>query len=228
MISLPEPEDFIDIHNHGAKPSKGVFCVEALMAHEGRQPVPCDGIAYTYGIHPWFLEETNHAGYISSVKKITAEPGVIAVGEAGYDRLKGPSMELQRKTFEEQVIISEEIRKPMVIHCVKAWEDLLTTWKRMRPKMPWLIHGFRGKKELADQLISKGMYLSFWFDFVIRPEAAVLLRNLPDDRIFLETDGADIRIEDIYNKVSGDLGITITELKKLMFTNFNTFFKLIP
>ena len=68
--------------------------------------------------------------------------------------------------------------------------------------MPWLIHGFRGNIELAQQLISKGMYLSFWFDFVIRPESSELLRSLPKDRIFLETDGADVDIRDIYKKVA--------------------------
>ena len=60
--------------------------------------------------------------------------------------------------------------------------------------MPWLVHGFRGNMELASQLLSKGMYLSFWFDFVLRTESADLLRHLPVNRLFLETDGADVDI----------------------------------
>ena len=68
--------------------------------------------------------------------------------------------------------------------------------------MPWLIHGFRGNVELAKQLLSKGMYLSFWFDFIIRPESSKLVRSLPKERIFLETDGADVDIRTIYEKVA--------------------------
>ncbi len=221
---LPGTEDFIDIHNHGAKPAASVFSVEVLMAHEGRVPVPGPGIAFTYGIHPWYLDDSNHNNQIASVIKLTADPAIIALGECGYDKLKGPSLELQRKTFEEQIIISEEIRKPLVIHCVKAWDELLASCRKIRPKMPWLIHGFRGKPELAQQLISKKMYLSFWFDFILKPESANLVKSLPPDRIFLETDGADVSIIDIYNKVSADLGIDVGRLKKQIFKNYMDFF----
>jgi TatD DNase family protein len=146
------------------------------------------------------------------------------LGEAGFDKIKGPSMELQRKTFEEQIIISEERRKPLVVHCVRSWDELLLAHKKLKPEMPWLVHGFRGKADLALQLISKGMYLSFWFDFVMRPEAEVLIRRLPAGRLFLETDGADISIVDIYNKVSADLEIGVNELKKQVLSNFKELF----
>ena len=96
---------------------------------------------------------------------LSGHPESIAIGEAGFDKLRGPSPELQRKVFEEQVAISEELKKPVVIHCVRAWDELLAVHKKLKPKMPWLIHGFRGNTELAAQLLSKGMYLSFWFDF---------------------------------------------------------------
>jgi Tat protein secretion system quality control protein TatD with DNase activity len=69
------------------------------------------------------------------------------------------------------------------------------------------------------------MYLSFWFDFVIRPESAKLLKSLPKERIFLETDGSDIDIRMIYEKVATDLDIPVDELKSIILTNFNNFFK---
>jgi TatD DNase family protein len=78
--------------------------------------------------------------------------------------------------------------------------------------------------ELARQLLSKGMYLSFWFDFVLRAESADLLRSLPEDRIFLETDGADVDIRDIYIKVSKDKDIAVNELKSIILSNFMEFF----
>lgn len=223
-MSSPHPDDFIDFHTHGASALKGVFQVETIMTHEERAPEEKPGIAFTYGIHPWYLNELNHDKYLASVIKTAADPLVIAVGEAGFDKLRGPSMDLQRKTFEEQVIISEELRKPLIIHCVKAWEELLKANKKLKPQMNWLVHGFRGKKDLATQLISKGMYISFWFDFVLKPESSDLVRSLPQERIFLETDGADADIKDIYGKVSDDLQISVGELKLRLWNNYNIFF----
>jgi TatD DNase family protein len=222
-MNLPEQDDYIDIHTHDAIPAKGIFSVDVLMAHERRMPEKLPGILYTYGIHPWYLDEFNHDGQIASVKKITAEPLVIAVGEAGFDKIKGPSTELQRRTFEEQVTIAEEINKPVVVHCVRAWDELLGAHKKLNPKMPWLVHGFRGKTDLAVQLISKGMYISFWFDYITKPESTRLVKSLPKERIFLETDGADVNIADIYNKVSLDLEISVNELKMRIWKNFIDF-----
>ena len=224
MMNLPGTDDYIDIHTHGATPVHGLFSVEVLMAHEERIPEKTPGLAFTYGIHPWYLDESNHNKLLASVIKTAADALVIAVGEAGFDKIKGPSMDLQRKTFEEQVIIAEELKKPVVIHCVRAWDELLRAHKRLHPKLPWLVHGFRGNKDLAMQLISKGMYISFWFEFILKPESSELVRSLPKDRIFLETDGAEVDIRDIYNKVSGDLGLELNGLKKLILDNFKRFF----
>jgi TatD DNase family protein len=94
--------------------------------------------------------------------------------------------------------------------------------------MPWMIHGFRGSVELAAQLISKGMYLSFWFDFVLRPESSGLIKSMPLDRIFLETDGAVVNIRDIYKKAANDLNLSVEELKAKILSNFFVFFAANP
>ena len=223
-MQFPQSGDYIDIHVHDGTPASGIFILESLMAHEGKFPADTSGVAYTYGIHPWFLTEVNHNQLLNSVESSIGFPGVIAVGEAGFDRLRGPSVELQRQTFEEQVKISEETGKPVVVHCVRGWDELLLVRKKLRPKMPWLVHGFRGNVELATQLLSKGMYLSFWFDFILRPESSGLLEKLPLNKIFLETDGADVDIRDIYNKVAKDLKLTVEELKSIILKNFGDFF----
>jgi len=218
---FPQNGDFIDIHVHGGTPSSGIFILESLMAHESKIPAAIAGVAFTYGIHPWFLNESNYKQLIISVESLISHPDIIAIGEAGFDRLRGPSPELQRRAFEDQIIISEKIRKPVVVHCVRAWDELLAVHKKLKPEMSWLIHGYRGNVKLATQLISKGMYLSFWFDFVLRPGSGDLLRHLPTDRIFLETDGADVDIKNIYDKVASDLDLSVDELKSIILKNFN-------
>jgi TatD DNase family protein len=151
---------------------------------------------------------------------------IIAVGEAGLDKLRGPSNGLQVRIFEKQIDISEEHRKPLIIHCVRSWDDLLAAHKKKKPRMPWMIHGFRGSLEMGKQLVLKGMYISFWFEFVLRPESAPLLKGLPPERIFLETDGAPVDIKDIYKKVADDLEIPVERLKKIILENYYSFFKI--
>lgn len=167
-MNLPKAEDYIDIHTHGSVSMPGVFSVETLLAHENRRPEEISGITFIADIHPWYLSAGNQEEQLEFVRKMIGYKNLIAIGEAGFDRLRGPSFGIQRKIFEDQVRLAEDCNKPVVIHCVKAWDELLAAHKKLKPGLPWLVHGFRGKKELADQLIARGMYLSFWFDFVIR------------------------------------------------------------
>ena len=220
-MNLPGPEDYIDIHTHDeAASGPGIFSVISLMAHEPDRPENISSVAYTFGIHPWFLTESTHKQQIAAVLETAGSSPVIAIGEAGFDKLRGPSPDLQRIAFEEQVTIAGEHNKPVVIHCVRGWEELFRAHKRLKPSLPWLVHGFRGNMDLAAQLISKNMFLSFWFNFIIRPEAAKLIKILPRERIFLETDGSGLDIKDIYIKVSADLEMTVEKLKGIIYKNF--------
>lgn len=224
-MNIPQAGDYIDIHVHGGSSAPGLFLLESLMAHEHKEPDNTEGIAYTCGIHPWFLNTINQESQLEEVKKVTLHSNIIAIGEAGFDKLRGPSYKLQADVFEKQVLISEELGKPLIIHCVRSWEELVTSHRKTKPEQPWMIHGFRGKIQLAEQLIARGFYLSIWFEFVLRPESAELLKALPRNRFFLETDGADVDIRNIYRKVSDDIGISIDELKALLFSNFLEFFR---
>ena len=223
-MNLPLPGDYIDIHNHGGRSLPGHFSVENLMAHENREPDAVNGLAYSFGIHPWHLTPESFNDQIEKVKINANHQNVIALGEAGFDRLRGPARELQTRAFNEQAAIAAEKSKPLFIHCVRAWDDLLAAHKRMMPSRPWIIHGFRGKRDLAAQLILKGMYISFWFDFVIRPESTEIVKSLPADRIFLETDGSGIDIKTPYTKVAEDMGISVEKLRERIFRNFMELF----
>ena len=224
LMSFPAERDYIDIHNHNSKSETGVFVVESLMVHEGITPVSSVGVAFSVGVHPWFLTESNQVEHLDFVRHYGSKQSVAAIGEAGFDKLKGASLELQTKIFEEQVKISEQLKKPLIIHCVKGWDELLASHRKMKPAMTWLIHGFRGKKELVHQLISKGMSLSLWYEFVLKPESAELLRSIPCDRLFFETDGSGVDIRVIYQKVAADLAISVNELKKMIAANYKRVF----
>ena len=95
----------------------------------------------------------------------------------------------------------------MIIHCVRAWEELIACRKAIRPKQPWLIHGFRGKAPLAGQLLRQGFYLSLGYHF--QPEAA---RLAWPERLFLETDEAAVSIQVVYGRVAEALSIDLQAL----------------
>lgn len=221
----PDKYDFINIHDHGAHPIDGVFTIDNIMVHETRYPAEIPGIEYSCGAHPWYITGDNIDIMIGKVKEYASLPHVIALGEAGFDRLRGPDKMLQEKAFIEQVEISEELRKPLFIHCVKAWDELLGSYKKIQPEMKWIIHGFRGKTDLAEQLLGKGFYLSPWVEWAIRPESTATLKSIPQNRLFLETDGFDIEIEPVYRVVADHLQIDLQALKKQLWGNFNSLFK---
>jgi len=223
-MNRPLPGDYIDIHTHGGTPSEGLFIVENLMAHETDSIPSVPGIAFTIGLHPWFFGANNYAEPILRIREFAAKKKIFAIGEAGFDKIRGAPPELQKLIFEEQAIIAEEHKLPLIIHCVKGWDELLAAHKKIKPTVPWLIHGFHGKIETARQLLDRGMYLSVWYSFALIPESAELIRFIPNDRLFLETDGADVDIRDIYNKVSSDLEIGTDELKSIILTNYRRIF----
>ncbi len=147
------------------------------------------------------------------------DPSVIALGEAGLDKSIDAPLSLQTEVFTEQVKLSEAFRKPLVIHCVKAWDELLAVKKDLNPQMPWVIHGFRGNDILAEQLIRKGLYLSFGMKF--NPKA---LRIAWPDYVLPETDEADIAIEEVYADIANALDMSIDLLALTLRKNVKAVF----
>jgi Mg-dependent DNase len=129
---------------------------------------------------------------------------VVALGEAGLDKHIDISLSLQREIFAAQVELSEEFEKPLVVHCVKAWDELLAVKKELKPRKTWVIHGFRGNRMLAEQLVRKGFYLSFGARF--NTEA---LHAAWPNRLLAETDEAETSIEDVYAAIANALNVPI-------------------
>lgn len=160
---------------------------------------------YSAGIHPWYIYNV-HA-QIEALRSLLQETTLVAIGEAGLDKLADASLSLQQEVFMEQARMAEEYRKPLIIHCVKAWQELIAAKKSVRPGMPWIIHGFRGKGELAAQLIDQGFYLSFGAAF----NPAALQAAWPH-HLLAETDDRKIDIRTVYSLISTSLSVTEEEL----------------
>ena len=148
------------------------------------------------GLHPWYIE-ANREEHLRILGEVAGKKRVVMIGETGLDKLCKTDFELQQTVFLRQIELAEEVQKPLIIHCVKAWPELIAIRKKVLPSVPWIIHGFRGKPELARQLLDMDMYLSFGEKF-----NAESLRITPLERLCTETDESKSSIEEIYRKIA--------------------------
>lgn len=197
---------YLDVHTHRLATDPQVVSIVSTLVQpmgEEMRETPYR----SFGIHPCRIEEDGEAQW-ELLRQYVELPSCVAIGEVGLDRMAACSMERQVLLFERQARLAEEFGKPLIIHCVRAWEELIVCRKAIRPKQPWLIHGFRGKAPLADQLLRQGFYLSLGYYF--QPEAA---RQMWPERLFLETDVAEASIQVVYERVAEALSIDLRALR---------------
>lgn len=181
-----------DIHTHKAAPyPEGVVSLADLG--EALLPAQC----YSAGIHPWDTSAPIDETAFRRLEEVARERGVVAIGECGVDLLKGGPLYRQLQILKRQVDLSESLRKPLILHCVKAADIILGLKRDLNPSQPWVIHGFRGKPELARQLTDKGIYLSFGEKF--NPDTVSMM---PGNMILAETDESILTITEIIGSLS--------------------------
>lgn len=174
---------------------------------------------YSIGYHPWFLPKPDAPMKWELFEDLLDHPQVLAVGEAGLDKNSEASLSFQLEVFVHHVVLSERVGKPMVIHLVKALDELLRLKRELRPVQPWIIHGFRGKPALAETLIRHGFYLSFGEKY-----QEETLKQIPGDRLFLETDESDMPIEVCYKRAALLRGCSEKELFESVSRNVRVVF----
>ena len=209
--------DFFNIHTHMAKhPESEILSVDVHSYSSIEK-----NAFLSVGIHPWYLTDDDAENQLELLRKAIENKHVVAIGECGLDKLKGPSMELQKVVFKEQMAMAEEHGLPLVIHCVKASNELVQLKRQTHPDQPWIIHGFRGKEALGKEFIQHGFYLSFGACY--QEEA---LRSVPVERLFIETDESELSIEDIYLRIAQSRGMDLKELTESIKKNVErVFFK---
>lgn len=169
---------------------------------------------YTVGIHPWRTTDISNEDF-QCLERLVELPCVVAVGEAGIDRNRGAERSSQIEIFRRQTELAESVEKPLIIHCVGGWNDILSVRRAVNPKMPWIAHGFRGKPELARQLIADGLYISLGERF--NPAAAEII---PLERLFVETDESTLPIEEIARRISPQaLEASIDNINRIILRN---------
>jgi TatD DNase family protein len=180
---------------------------------------------FSVGLHPYFLTAQNVAQDIDFLEKMLVHQQILAVGECGLDKLKNlENIDFQIKILEQQIKLAEKQNKPVIIHCVKAFSELLAIQKKMRPKIPLIVHGFDKNEEILQQLIQKNFYISIGASVLRGGKWKNLLTKIPLEKLLLETDDSCLPIQIIYEKVSELLNLTPDFLQEIIFTNYKILF----
>ena len=151
---------------------------------------------FSLGFHPWYADGFSNEAFVELAHWAT-DKRLVAIGECGLDKNSKIPMDEQIPVFEQQILLSERIKKPLMIHCVGCFNELFAIKKRIHPNQLWIIHGFRGKLELACQTLKAGCALSFGVHF--NPES---VRITPINSLFVETGDSTVPIQDIYRQLS--------------------------
>lgn len=209
-----------DIHTH-AWPDGNASRVVFRSFHQQEQ----EAFAHykgccTVGLHPWFLEPGGMNAQWAWFEGTVWQPRVRLIGEIGLDGLRGPSLDFQLRCFDLQLYQADELGKPVVIHCVRAFEALKQSIRRIQPAVPLIIHGFNRKESILTPLLLLGLYVSFGASILKDGHPSIeALRAMPRERLFLETDDSGVPIDMIYRRAAELLDLPLPILTEQIWNN---------
>ena len=186
----------VDIHTHHPRPD----VVSPRMA----------------GIHPWDAERELALPDFTECD---------IIGETGLDYAHPISKTLQKELFCKHLDIAQTLGKPIVLHVVRAMEDVLKIIDHYKEIKGVVFHGFIGSKEQAEAALRRGYYLSFGHRTRHSPKSIEALRAVPLNRIFVETDESDQTIVEMYEEIAALKGVTTDELLAATNENYKTIFE---
>ena len=212
--------EYFNLHTHKATNQTNILELVNQYPQEFDATIPY----YSIGIHPWFIVEERIEADLVIIESKLQEATCLAVGECGLDKRIEIPMELQEMVFERQLLLAQQYNKPVVIHCVAAFQELIAIKKKLNISVPMLIHGFSKNAQIAKQLVDNGFYISFGKYLLLNKELEAVFTSVPNNRFFLETDTTDEGIEVVYELAAKYKGISVNEIQEIVNSNFNEVF----
>jgi TatD DNase family protein len=212
---------FLNLHTHKFTNQDTVLELVNQYPQEFDTAIPF----YSIGIHPWYIDEQRLEADLRMIESKLQEPNCFALGECGLDKRIEIPLELQQMVFEKQLLLAQHYKKPVVIHCVAAFQEVIVIKKRLKITVPMIIHGFSKNKQVAKELIDNGFYISFGKYLLRNPDLEIVFVNIPNDRFFLETDTLEEGIEEVYALAAKYKKWRIDELQQQIKSNFAAVFK---
>lgn len=210
----------IDIHTHRRLPVHDHFALRSL--YDAFFSVIGEG-SFSIGLHPWYLSDWEEK--TGELQALADHPHVLAIGECGLDKVCDTPWTVQLAALNMQIVLANAVKKPLVIHCVRAYSEVSTALLATPVSVPVIFHGFNKRWEVAAPLLAKGWYLSFG-SAILHSDgaAAAVLAQVPAAQFFLETDDADVSIADIYERAAALRNTTVNALTLQLEENFKNVF----
>lgn len=212
---------FFNLHTHKFTNNPSVLELVNQYPWEFDNVIP----QYSIGIHPWYINKDRLASDLMVIEEKLALEECLALGECGLDKRIEVPMALQIEVFEKQIALAEEYQKPLVLHLVAAFDELIEIKNRLKVSVPIIIHGFSKNKQVARQLIANGFYLSFGKYLLRNPELKEVFQAVPNDRFFLETDTIEETLEEVYALAAKYKNMSLPEIQLQIAINWKTVFK---
>jgi TatD DNase family protein len=214
--------NFIDIHTHRFKKDENTFSIYNIL-------LPCDEIPektkISVGVHPWHIEQIDLFQIENMLAGFASKDNVLTIGECGFDRSIKIPIEKQTEVFRIHLAIAKKYEKPLIIHCVRAYSDLVEILKKEKFRGKLVLHNFVGNKFQIDQFLKFETYFSTGKQLVF-PDSKFFesLKYIPIERLFFETDDSDFTIKDMYMSASVLLQIPLEVLKSQIQHNLTQLF----
>jgi len=212
---------YFDLHTHRIK---GNDNVQILNIFAQDMPDYTAENLFSTGIHPWHIEKVNQEFSFQAIEKACELKNMLAIGECGLDRSIATNFALQEKYFKDHIRVADKFSKPLIIHGVRAYSDLLKLKKETKSGVPWILHGYQGNHQTTQDLIAHGFYFSVGELFLKTISKHEVLKVIPLNHLFLETDDRQISIENIYSVAANALEIDKEELIAAIRDNFTRLF----
>ncbi len=210
---------YIDIHRHSSNKGQADIVLRNLFPEEKEEKE--EKGFYSIGLHPWHIKNSDTKFKLGLVSEAAKNTSVIAIGETGIDKAIDTDIDTQKQIFSAQIEIAKITKKPIIIHCVRAYNELLKIRNESKHEKPWIIHWFNASPEMGKDLIRKGCYLSFGTTlFKENSKAFRTFIQTPVEHMFFETDDAQISIIDVYKKAAKHKQISIEKLQEQIIKNF--------
>jgi TatD DNase family protein len=215
--------DYIDIHTH-SKSASGKAIINIFPADE---PSEVKEELFSIGLHPWYIDPDNYLKKLSLVLEMAKSKSCIAIGETGLDKLIKTDFDQQKSIFIRHIEIAEELNKPLIIHCVRAFDELVNMKRLTGSTVKWIVHGFNSKNQIAEKLLQEKIILSFGRHLKsTNSNAAKVLGWITEDEFFLETDDGDMTIQEVYAYAAKIRDLSTSELKTIIQSNYKRTFRM--
>lgn len=211
---------YIDIHAHHA-PADGVVAIQNLLNPDtAAQFLASDGF-YSIGIHPRHIHPDHWQEDVAVLKTLMHHAHVLAIGEVGLDGLSDLPLAVQDDVFIAMVELSEQSKKPLIIHAVRTHHQIAMFHRNLNPSQPWIIHGFNVRDTIAKGLLNQGLYLSFGEALLKHHSpAAAAVTAIPLEFLFIESDDRQLDIRELYQHVAALRRMEVEALKENIYQRF--------